>query len=120
MPGTWVTDLTHFLDEDGDIAPISGPAWRLAEYFTSIVAMASHPNLILPPEFRVRCRRRPGRKPCSGMIGSDLDFETEEDIKWRCPVCRDNGYLHNWKGSLWGLSRMDEGRGPTVKTEKSL
>ena len=49
MTGTWVTDLTHFLDEDGDIAPISGPAWRLAEFFTSIVVMTSHPDLIVTP-----------------------------------------------------------------------
>jgi hypothetical protein len=107
MPGTWITDLTHFLDEDGDIAPISGPAWRLAEYFTSIVVMASHPDLIVPPRYRVRCRRRPGRKPCRGMVESDLDFETE-DIMWWCPVCGDNGYIYNWKGSLWDLRRMDE------------
>ena len=58
MPGTGVTDLTHFLDEEGDIAPNSGLAWRLAEYFTSIVAMASYP--IVPPRYRVRFRRRPG------------------------------------------------------------
>jgi hypothetical protein len=108
MTGTWVTDLTHFLDEEGDITPISGPAWRLAEYFTSIVAMASHPDLILPPQYRVRCRRRPGRKPCSGLIESDLDFETEDIMRW-CPICGDNGYIHNWKGSLWDLSGMDEG-----------
>jgi hypothetical protein len=78
MPGTWMTDLTHFLDEDGDLAPISGPAWRLAKYFTSNVVMASYPDLIVPPRYRVRCRRRPGRKPCKGMIESDLDFETED------------------------------------------
>ena len=107
MTGTWVTDLTHFLDEEGDIGPISGPARRLAEFFAAIVAMTSHPDPIPPPEYRVRCRRRPGRKPCSGMIESDLDFETE-DIMWWCPVCGDNGYIHNWKGSLWDLSPMEE------------
>jgi hypothetical protein len=41
------------------------------------------------------------------MIESDFDFETEV-IMWWCPVCGDNGYIHNWKGSLWDLSRMDE------------
>jgi hypothetical protein len=107
MPGTWITDLTHFLDEHGDIAPFEGPAFRLAEYITAIVAMASHPDLVLPSRFRVRCRRRPGRKPCPGLIESDLDFETE-DIMWWCPACGDNGYITNWKGSFWDLSELIE------------
>ena len=107
MPGTWITDLTHFLDEDGNLADIPGPAFRLAEYFTAMVAMASHPDPDIPSSFRVRCRRRPGRKPCAGLIEWDLDFETE-DILWWCPVCGDNGSITNWKGSLWDLSGMEE------------
>lgn len=100
MGDTWITDLTHCLDENGRIGPQQGPARRLAEYFTSIVAMVSRPELVIPPEFRVRCRRRPGRKPCPGDIEADLDPETE-DIVWWCPVCGDKGYIRNWKGTLW-------------------
>ena len=37
MGNTWVTDLTHFLTEDGTIGPKSGPARKLAEYLTKIV-----------------------------------------------------------------------------------
>ena len=37
MPDTWITDLTHFL-EDGRLHPnLPGPARRLATYFGSIV-----------------------------------------------------------------------------------
>lgn len=103
MGNTWIADLTHFLDGTGRIAPEKGPARRIAEYFASIVAMVSRPELVTPSEYRVRCRRRPGRKPCSGYIEADLDFETE-DVAWWCPVCGDNGYIRNWKGTVWDLS----------------
>ena len=39
MTGTWVTDLTHFVDDDRGIAPISGPGQGLAEYFAAILAI---------------------------------------------------------------------------------
>jgi hypothetical protein len=103
MGNTWIADLTHFLDENGHIAPETGPARRMAEFFVAIVAMVSRPELVIPAEYQVRCRRRPGRKPCPGMVEVDLDPETE-DVVWWCPVCGDNGYIQNWKGTGWDLS----------------
>ncbi len=97
---TWITDLTHFLDEDGRIAPESGPARRLAEHLTSIVTMVSRPEIVVPNAYRVRCRRHPKRKPCSGEIEGDLDPETNV-VLWWCPECGDNGYIRNWQGTSW-------------------
>lgn len=31
MGDTWIVDITHFLDEDGRLAPKNGPALRLAD-----------------------------------------------------------------------------------------
>ncbi len=107
MGNTWIVDLTHFLDEKGTIAPPKGPARQLAEYITSIIKMASRPEIIPPPEYQVRCRRRPGRRPCTGVIEVDLDPDTE-DIIWWCPICHDNGYISNWKGTMWDLSNAEE------------
>jgi len=103
MGDTWITDLTHFLDEEGHIGPTHGPARRLAEHFTAIVELASRFEFVIHPEYQVRCRRRPGRKPCPGHIESDLNFETE-DIMWWCTACDDHGNIRNWKGSKWDLS----------------
>jgi len=100
---TWIADLTHFLDVYGQIELPKGSARRLAEHLTAIVAMVSNPESVIPPELRVRCRRRPGRRPCPGRIDGDLDPQTE-DIVWWCPVCGDNGYIRNWKGTIWDLS----------------
>mgnify|MGYP007062789625 CR=1 FL=1 len=44
MGNTWVTNILHSLDEDGEFAAPPGPARRLAEYMGSIVkAVTSRP-----------------------------------------------------------------------------
>lgn len=103
MGDTWYVNLNIFLDESGAIAVSTGPARKLAEHITAIVAMASRPEIIPLQEYQVRCRRRPGRKPCPGIIEADFDPE-DERIVWWCPVCEDNGFISNWKGSMWDLS----------------
>ena len=107
MGDTWVVDLTHFLNEDGLIEPPNGPARRLAEHMAAIVSLASRPETSAYSDFPVRCRRRPGRKPCTGMIETDLDQQTDK-IEWWCPVCDDNGYISNWKGSFWDITNPNE------------
>ncbi len=100
MGNTWVTDLTHFLTEDGAIGPKSGPARKLAEYLTKIVVDATTEPWEEPRSTSVRCRRRPRRKPCAGVIGTDMDPDTDA-IMWWCPVCGDNGTISRWQGSRW-------------------
>jgi hypothetical protein len=103
MPDTWVTDLTHFLDETGEIVSVPAPAKALAEYFVAIVFMASFPDPEYPPEYKVKCRRRPHRKPCLEEIVGFIDPETD-GIVWMCPKCHDRGLISNWRGSMWDLS----------------
>ena len=101
MGDTWITDLTHFLTTDGAIAPTSGPARRLADFLAKITVDATTLSLGDPStSTRVKCRRRPARKPCSGEIEAGIDTESESIIWW-CPVCGDNGVISNWKGSIW-------------------
>jgi hypothetical protein len=107
LGNTWITDLSHFLDDQGRIAPDSGPAFRLAQHLTSIVAMVSIAGSAVSQKYRVKCRRRPGRKPCAGKIDGYIDSATNE-IVWWCPVCDDNGYISNWMNSMWDLSGADK------------
>lgn len=100
MGDTWISDLRHFLDKDGAIAPKAGPAKRMADYLTRIVMDATTSLHSVSIDAVVRCRRRPGRRPCPGEIETDIDSETSQ-IVWWCPACGDNGYIRNWKGSLW-------------------
>jgi len=37
MIGTWYTDATHFLSEEGEIAEMPGPATAIAMFLRSVV-----------------------------------------------------------------------------------
>jgi hypothetical protein len=81
-----ITDLRHFLDERGCIAPMPGPARRLAEFLTNIVATITHD--MDEPVAPIRCRRRPGHKPCPGLL--DAQFG-------------DEGVIRGWEDTFWDL-----------------
>jgi hypothetical protein len=95
----WVVDLRHFLAPSGAIAAeLPAPGRRLAEYFASIVVDATS-NLDGPPS--VRCRRRPNRRPCRGVIEAVPSPDEPEAIVWHCPACGDHGVIRGWEGTLW-------------------
>jgi len=102
MGNTYIVDLRHYLTPSGAMAELPGPARILAEYFASIVFDATT-NLDEAPS--VRCRRRPGRQRCAGIVMSYPSPEEDDRIDWYCPVCNDNGIIRGWRGTLWdGLS----------------
>jgi len=102
-----VVDLRHFLAPSGAIAEMPAPARRLAEYFASIVVDATS-NLDEPPS--VRCRRRPGRRRCSGIIYAVPSVQDPQAIDWYCPECGDYGVIRGWEGTLWDGTADDEAR----------
>jgi hypothetical protein len=103
MADIWITDITHFLDEDGEIISEPSQAKVLAEYLAAIIMMASFPEPEYPPEYKVSCRRRPNRKPCQEEISGWIEPESD-DIYWICPRCNDKGRISNWRGTIWDLN----------------
>jgi len=67
VSNTWIVDLRHYLTPQGSFAELPPRARLLTEYFASVVVDASS-TVDDPPA--LRCRRRPGRRRCSGMIMS--------------------------------------------------
>jgi len=98
MGDTWIVDLRHYLAPSGALAEMPAPARRLAEYFASIVVDATS-NLDEPPS--VRCRRRPGRRRCTGIAFSMPSIEHDDAIVWHCPACGDYGLIQGWQDTLW-------------------
>jgi hypothetical protein len=103
MADTWVTDITHFLDENGEMVQEPLEARSLGEYLAAIIAMASFIEPEYPEKYQVVCRRRPNRKPCLEEIIGYIDPETD-DIFWKCPKCGDRGLISNWQGTIWDMS----------------
>jgi hypothetical protein len=99
--GTWVSDLTHFIDETGGLHHLlMTPGRNLALHFTAIVAAATTTQARGEPR-DVACRRRPNRRPCTGTIRHRL--WPDERITWECPVCGDNGVISNWQSTAWDM-----------------
>ena len=96
---TYVIDLRHYLDEDGDLADLPGPALTLARTFTSVVAwVTAYPAADGLPITNVWCWRRPGRQRCRGELAAEL---RDSEIVFECPMCGVNGVIRGWEHSLW-------------------
>jgi hypothetical protein len=100
MGDTWIIDMSHFDYKNEEAQSLPKAARRLAEYFASIIEGTVHRASIGEPYSGVRCRRRPRRRACGGVIRSELSLEGAE-LHWWCPVCGDNGRISNWAGTRW-------------------
>ena len=96
----YVIDVKHYLDEKGGIAPQKGPARKMADFVTSVVAHASdfdrseeHPG---PQCFK--CRQRD-----MSVVSTCLD--DDQYIRWHCPACGASGQISNWQETFWDLAR---------------
>jgi len=84
MGDTWIVDLRHYLTPAGAIADLPPRARILAQYWTQIVAQGSN----FDEPITLRCRRRPRRRLCEGILEISLDQDLDR-IVWRCPVCEE-------------------------------
>jgi hypothetical protein len=72
MGNYWSINLPDLLADNGTIAAYSPRGLRLAQYWTEIVAQAS--NYDEPTT--LKCRRRPRRRPCGGLLTLFFDVDT--------------------------------------------
>ena len=98
---TDATDLPSFLEPDGPLPP---SVIRFTEYLGSIIAGASHSPSPEWQALKLKCRRRPGRRPCSGSIRVRIGEESPPEVLWECPRCGERGLIRNWQGSEWDNS----------------
>jgi hypothetical protein len=97
---TLVADMRHYLDDDGELPDLPGPALSVALHQGAIVAWMTAVVAEEVEVTNVSCRRRPNRRRCRGLVVARFHPETDA-IEWRCPVCGDNGIIYGWAGTLW-------------------
>ena len=76
-----------------------------SDYLGDIVCAATFAPPGVEVDTAVRCRRRPERKLCHGLIRLRLSEEPAE-LSWWCPVCGDHGVIRNWTGTPGALSHI--------------
>jgi hypothetical protein len=105
----YVTDVRHFLDEDG-FPPdgLPGPARRLLGHLSGVIRAATARDAGVEWTTTVPCRRRPRRAPCAGRLVVHRT-DVPSSITWHCPACGDDGVITGWRGTLDDLSdaRLD-------------
>lgn len=94
----YVIDLKHYLDAKGSIAPERGPARKMANFLTAVVAHASdfdRPEET-PGPVCFKCRQRDDRRVDTGLTDDDT-------VVWRCAACGAEGRISNWQDTFWDL-----------------
>jgi len=89
----FITNLTHFLDPEGNI-PKEMPkqARELASFQSLIVDEATKDLPTLSTELRCRIKK------CKGNIEVAFDGDI---IEWWCTDCNEAGRISDWQGSKW-------------------
>ena len=98
---TYVTDLRHYLDDDGEIvSDMPAEARQLASFLALIVDGASSVVSSKAYELSLRCRSA----GCPGQILAHR--ESSDEIVWHCTTCDQNGVIRNWSGTKWDHSQQ--------------
>jgi hypothetical protein len=99
MPDTWVTDMRHYLDSEGQVGTLPISAHRLRDQLGGIVRAATSNPLKAQLTTNVQCRRRPRHRRCDGEIRAR--FDENINILWECSSCGDRGLIHGWQNTVW-------------------
>lgn len=102
-PRTWVTDFRHSMEalEAADCPP---QALRIARFHADVVEglTAGWDDRFLPCPLGVQCIGRDGRRRCTERLIAVAD--SDEQIRWYCVRCGENGYIHHWHGTPHDLT----------------
>jgi hypothetical protein len=109
----YVTDMSHLLVAADPLRRAALPKefLRLAHYLGAIVEAGSAgldwdpPGV--PTPTAVRCRKRPRRKPCAGVVVTTI-IDLPDELSWHCDQClAERGVIRNWRTSPWNLSAIE-------------
>ena len=101
--GAYVTDITHYLDETGELLTLPGPARKLASFLTLVIEAATGIASTDEHDSGIRCRA----KGCRGTIRTGLP-PTRGEILWICSVCGHHGVIRNWQNTKWNERKGTE------------
>lgn len=93
----YISNMTHFLDEAGNI-PKQMPkeARELANFLALVVDETTKESSSLVICTTIRCFT----KNCEGNINSEF-LKANNEIHWVCSKCQNNGIISDWHNTKW-------------------
>ena len=92
----YISNMTHFLDDQGNI-PKQMPreARELASFFALVIdtTTKSNPKRLTPTN--IRCFE----KGCPGT--TRVEVLPSDEIHWMCSRCQNEGRISDWQGTRW-------------------
>ena len=100
MAKTYVSDISHYLNDIGLLKPdMPTPINRMAEFLLAIVEAVTPKCPTVGHNTGVPCRKR----GCQGSIHASLQH-ADGRITWWCLLCEQNGVISGWYGTKWDHS----------------
>ena len=96
MAKTHVSNLTDFLDNNGQLVDSPASLGKMAAFLVSIVDAVTPKCPAIGHNTGVRCRNR----GCKGSIHASLQH-ADGRITWWCLLCEQNGVISDWSGTKW-------------------
>lgn len=95
----YVIDARHYLTDKGTIATERGPARKMADFVTSVIAHASDKARAdtTPRPTCFKCRKRDDRRVQTAVTDDGV-------VVWHCQACGTHGRITHWQGTFWDLS----------------
>jgi hypothetical protein len=101
-----IVDPWHWLDKNGDV-PADNP--RMRRQVLRIARLIEYGGPLQPLHTRetlVECSRRPGGKPCPGLLW--VTKNASDGIEASCAVCDNQEIvINNWQETQWAEGMME-------------
>ena len=98
---TMITNIQHFLDENGEIPTLTPEAEELLNFLGKVVEAATI-DYGRPLSFADTKCRKPNHECSSNEIEVWVDPESNQ-IGWECLECGDDGFISDWEQTKWDM-----------------
>ena len=93
----YISNLTHFLNEKGNIpGEMPREAREMAGFLAMVVDITTQKRNIKLVPSTLRCFNR----GCNGLVQTALT-PNHKEIHWYCPDCKEEGVISHWQKTKW-------------------
>lgn len=98
----YISNLSHFLDEEGNIPmEMHKDGRKIASFLAMVVDTCTFMRPLTKMDINIRCFKR----GCHGRVIAELQYP-EMEVHWECPSCGNSGRISGWEGTKWDNIRI--------------